>query len=83
MITCWSTSQITAATGNPQSRVSQVFHYSTNLGSRLWKGWCAARAMALNGLWDVTSGKKGTGRGHKYNRDDFAQAVGKLPHMTR
>jgi hypothetical protein len=51
--------------------------------SRLWKGWRAACATALNGEWGVTSKKKGTGRGLKYNCDDIAQAVCELPLRSR
>ena len=39
--------------------------------------------MALNGEWDVTSGKKGSGRNLKYNRDDVAQAVREIPLRQR
>ena len=51
--------------------------------SRLWKAWGVARATALNGKWDVKSGPKGSGCGHKYNRDDVAQAVRDLPLRQR
>jgi hypothetical protein len=51
--------------------------------SRLWQAWGVALATALNGEWDVKSGKKGSGCGLKYNRDDVAQAVRDLPLRQR
>jgi hypothetical protein len=51
--------------------------------SRLWKGWCVAHTTALNGEWDVTSGKKASGRGLNYNHDEGAEAVHDLPLRQR
>jgi hypothetical protein len=40
--------------------------------------------MALNGEWDVTLGKKGSGHGGlKYNHDDVAEAVRAIPLRHR
>jgi hypothetical protein len=50
---------------------------------RLWKGWRASHATALNGEWDVTSGKKGTDHCLKYYCDDVAQAVCECPLRSR
>jgi hypothetical protein len=51
--------------------------------SRLWKGWSVAHTTALNGEWDVTSGKKASGRVLKYNRVEVAEAVHDLPLRHR
>jgi hypothetical protein len=53
--------------------------FSITHQSRLWKGWCVAHTTALNGEWDVASGKKAYGRGLKYNFDEVAEAVHDLP----
>jgi hypothetical protein len=34
-----------------------------------WQMWHVTRALSLNGEWDVTSGKKGSDCGLKYNHD--------------
>jgi hypothetical protein len=62
---------------------SVEFSVTRQTVSRLWKGWHATCARALNGEWDVKSKKKGTGHGLKYNRDDLAQAVCELPLRSR
>jgi hypothetical protein len=46
-------------------RVAAVKFSVTQTVSRLWKGWRASHAMALNGEWDVTSKKKACGWGLK------------------
>ncbi len=51
------------------------FSVSRQTVSRLWREWRLAHALALNGEWDVTSGKKKvSGRGIKYNHDDVTLA---------
>jgi hypothetical protein len=47
------------------------------------KGWHAACARALNGEWDVTLGKKGSGCGIKYSHDDVALALQLQHHNPR
>ncbi len=51
--------------------------------SRLWRRWTVAHTNALNGEWDVTTGKKSNGRPIKYPRDGFVQAVRQLPFRNR
>jgi hypothetical protein len=41
------------------------FSVARQMVSRLWKLWHASHATALNGEWDVSSGKKFCGRGLK------------------
>jgi hypothetical protein len=51
--------------------------------SRLWRKWKVAHENALNGVWDVTTGKKANGRPVKYPREGFVQAVRELPYRSR
>ena len=51
--------------------------------SRLWRRWSLAHLNALNGEWDVTSGKKANSRPVKYLRDGFIDAVRELPLRSR
>jgi hypothetical protein len=51
--------------------------------SRLWQKWNVAHADALNGEWDVASGKKANGQPIKYPREEFVQAVRKMPLHNR
>jgi hypothetical protein len=50
---------------------------------RLWQKWKVAHENTLKGVWDVTTGKKATGRRIKYSRDGFVQAVRELPFCSR
>ncbi len=47
--------------------------------SRLWQRMKDTHAIALNGQWDVTSGKTNNGRPVKYPRDEFVRAVRDVP----
>ena len=65
-------------------RDASVFMYvSPGTVSRLWQSWTVAHTNALNGEWDVTTGKKSNGRPIKYPRDGFVQAVRQLPFRNR
>jgi hypothetical protein len=64
-------------------RVAAVKFSVTQTVSRLWKGWRASHAMALNSEWDVTSKKKACGWGLKYSHDDIGQAVCEIPLRQR
>jgi hypothetical protein len=50
---------------------------------RLWKGWSVAHTNNLNGEWDVTTGKKASCRGLKYNCEQIAEGVCELPLRHR
>jgi hypothetical protein len=71
MMSCYFLSLILKA-------VAAEFSVTHQTCSRLWKGWHASHATALNGEWVMTSGKKGSGHGLKYNQDDVAQGRGPL-----
>ena len=51
--------------------------------SRLWQRMKDTHAIALNGQWDVTSGKTNNGRPVKYPRDEFVRAVRDVPLRNR
>jgi hypothetical protein len=75
-ITCWSTFHMMCSHGESSKLRQSSFPLLIKPVLGYWKGWHAARVMALNGEWeDVTLGKKGSGHGLKYNSDDVAQAV--------
>ena len=42
--------------------------------TRLWQKWRLKHINAINGEWDVTSGKKNNGRPIKYVPDEFVDA---------
>jgi hypothetical protein len=67
------------------SIVQGAFLLSVSHGmvSRLWQKWNVAHANALNGEWDVASGKKANGRPIRYPRDKFVQAVHEMPLCNR
>jgi ribosomal protein S26 len=56
---------------------------SIGMVSRLWRQWNVGHANALNGEWNVTSGKKANGRPVKYPRDKFVLAVREVPLCNR
>lgn len=65
------------------TEAAELFGVSKSTISRIWRTWEARRARSLNGVVDVSSGKKTNGRPLKYVREQLQEELQQIPLRER